>query len=167
MATLARDVMTPKPARCSPSTTLDVVAKLMVKHNCGEIPVVDGADQVIGVVTDRDIVCRVVAHGRNPSLHGRILHVFPRRDAAGRRLAQDVISTMEGHQIGVCRSWTMRVLRGHHRRPTRPVRERQGIALRVVTRQRISYVPLANPAFVSGGDIPAAFTLTATISLRI
>ena len=32
----------------------------MVQHDCGEIPVVDAAEQVVGVVTDRDIVCRVL-----------------------------------------------------------------------------------------------------------
>jgi CBS domain-containing protein len=40
----------------------------MVKHDCGEIPVVADRDKnvVIGVVTDRDIVCRTIAKGRNP-----------------------------------------------------------------------------------------------------
>jgi CBS domain-containing protein len=38
----------------------------MVENDCGEIPVTDGS-RLIGVVTDRDIVCRVVAKGKNPS----------------------------------------------------------------------------------------------------
>lgn len=66
MGKVARDVMTADPACCSPHTTLDQIAKMMVLHNCGEIPVVDVNDQPIGVVTDRDIVCRVVADGKNP-----------------------------------------------------------------------------------------------------
>src|SRR5437763_12975037 len=66
MAKLARDVMTPDPACCTPNTTLDEVAKLMAQNDCGEIPVVDVGDTVVGVVTDRDIVCRVVAEGKNP-----------------------------------------------------------------------------------------------------
>ncbi len=66
MAKLARDVMTPDPTCCTPTTTLDQVAKLMAQNDCGEIPVVDTADQLIGVITDRDIVCRVVAEGKNP-----------------------------------------------------------------------------------------------------
>lgn len=66
MATLARDLMTPNPACCTPRMTLDDVAKLMVHNNCGEIPVVDITDTPIGVVTDRDIVCRVIAEGKNP-----------------------------------------------------------------------------------------------------
>jgi CBS domain-containing protein len=41
---------------------------MMVEHDCGEIPVVRQGDggAIIGVVTDRDIVCRVVAAGKDP-----------------------------------------------------------------------------------------------------
>ena len=69
MAMLARDVMTPDPACCTPQTTLDEVARLMVVYRCGEIPVVDSWAQPVGVVTDRDIVCRVVAEGKNPAAY--------------------------------------------------------------------------------------------------
>jgi CBS domain-containing protein len=69
MAKLAQDVMTADPTRCSATTTLDEVAKLMRQFDCGEIPIVDTADRPIGVVTDRDIVCRVVAEGQNPVAH--------------------------------------------------------------------------------------------------
>ena len=62
----AREVMTAAPACCLPETTLDEVARLMVEHDCGEIPVIDRSDKVVGVITDRDIVCRVVAEGKNP-----------------------------------------------------------------------------------------------------
>ena len=48
--------MTPDPACCIANTSVDAIAKLMVHNNCGEIPIVDTADQLIGVVTDRDIV---------------------------------------------------------------------------------------------------------------
>ena len=61
--------MTADPACCKAVTTLDEVARLMVQNDCGEIPIVDFADQPIGVITDRDIVCRVVAQGMNPMAH--------------------------------------------------------------------------------------------------
>ena len=67
MSKLAKDVMTPEPQCCSPETTLNEVANLMVEADCGEIPVVDASNRLIGVVTDRDIVCRVVAKGKNPA----------------------------------------------------------------------------------------------------
>lgn len=92
--------MTADPARCTAHMTLDQVARLMVQHNCGEIPVVDVADKPIGVVTDRDIVCRIVAEGKNPLGHTaeecmtRPV-VTVREDA----LMEDVVVTMERHQI--------------------------------------------------------------------
>jgi CBS domain-containing protein len=64
--TRARDVMTPDPVCCAPHMTLDEVARLMLQFDCGEIPVIDASDHLVGVVTDRDIVCRVVAAGKNP-----------------------------------------------------------------------------------------------------
>lgn len=100
MARLARDVMTPEPACCTPETTLDAVAKLMVAKNCGEIPVIDRSNHPVGVVTDRDIVCRIVAEGKNPIGHtaAEIMShpVVTVREAAS---IDDVVSTMERHQI--------------------------------------------------------------------
>lgn len=60
-----RDVMIPSPASCTPTTSLVQVAKMMVDHRCGEIPVCEGS-RVVGVITDRDITCRAVALGRDP-----------------------------------------------------------------------------------------------------
>ena len=64
----ARDLMTSNPACCTTDTPLHEVAHMMVECDCGEIPVVQRLDMKtpIGVVTDRDIVCRAVAQGRNP-----------------------------------------------------------------------------------------------------
>jgi CBS domain-containing protein len=39
---------------------------MMTQYDCGQIPVLDVMDRPIGVVTDRDIVCRVIAEGHNP-----------------------------------------------------------------------------------------------------
>ncbi len=64
----ARELMTQHPAFCRPDAKLDEVARMMVQHDCGEIPVVESRESMrpIGVVTDRDIVCRSIAQGRNP-----------------------------------------------------------------------------------------------------
>src|SRR5919112_610028 len=60
--------MTPDPACCTPDTTLQRAAELMVENDCGEIPVIDNAASMkpVGVITDRDIVCRTVAKGLTP-----------------------------------------------------------------------------------------------------
>lgn len=63
-----KEIMTSDPACCTADTPLPEVARMMIDNDCGEIPVIDNqASKVpIGVVTDRDIVCRTVANGINP-----------------------------------------------------------------------------------------------------
>ena len=63
-----REIMTTNPACCTADASLEEVAKAMVEHDCGEIPIVRSSTDksLLGVVTDRDIVCRLVAQGRNP-----------------------------------------------------------------------------------------------------
>ena len=61
-----KDVMTPDPVCCRRDSSLQEVARKMVEHDCGEIPVVDEGGKAVGVVTDRDICCRTVAEGKNP-----------------------------------------------------------------------------------------------------
>ena len=63
-----KDIMTADPAVCTPDATLRRVAEMMVENDCGEIPVVEDLTNKlpVGVITDRDIVCRTVAKGINP-----------------------------------------------------------------------------------------------------
>ena len=61
-----KDVMTTDPACCNSDTALREVAQMMIDHDCGEIPVVESTKRPIGVITDRDIVCRTIAKGLNP-----------------------------------------------------------------------------------------------------
>lgn len=63
-----KDIMTADPACCISETALQEVAQMMVDHDCGEIPVVEDKETKlpIGVITDRDIVCRTLARGINP-----------------------------------------------------------------------------------------------------
>lgn len=60
-----KDIMTKNVAYINPASTVVEAAQLMQKHNVGSIPVCDQSG-VIGIVTDRDIVVRNVAHGNNP-----------------------------------------------------------------------------------------------------
>lgn len=64
---LVQDIMTKNPACCTPDARLQDVALLMVKHDCGQIPVLESELNLkpFGVVADRDIVCLVVAAGRD------------------------------------------------------------------------------------------------------
>jgi len=60
-----KDIMTKNVAYVNPMSTVADAARLMQKHNVGSIPVCD-QNGVVGIVTDRDIVVRNVAHGNNP-----------------------------------------------------------------------------------------------------
>ena len=60
MATKVRDAMTPGVQSVPPSENLPRAAALMRENDVGSIPVVDG-NQLVGIVTDRDIVARAVA----------------------------------------------------------------------------------------------------------
>jgi CBS domain-containing protein len=79
---------------------VDDIARMMVQNKCGEIPVIDTADHVIGVVTDRDIVCRVVAAGKNPI--GYTAETCMSRSVVTvdeETPLEVVVATMEQHQI--------------------------------------------------------------------
>src|SRR5213076_1028838 len=57
-----RDVMTPNPRTVSPNDTVQSAAQVMRAEDTGAVPVVEDG-RVLAVVTDRDIVVRVVAEG--------------------------------------------------------------------------------------------------------
>ncbi|MDQ6802674.1 MAG: CBS domain-containing protein [Acidobacteriota bacterium] len=61
-----RDVMTPNPASVSEKDSITRVAEIMKREDAGVVPVVDGR-KVIGMITDRDIVVRLIAEGKDPS----------------------------------------------------------------------------------------------------
>jgi CBS domain-containing protein len=61
-----RDVMTANPTSCQPSTTIVEAAKVMAQEDVGPVPIVEGG-RVVGLVTDRDLVVRVLAEGRDPN----------------------------------------------------------------------------------------------------
>jgi CBS domain-containing protein len=60
-----RELMTTEPTTVEPKATLGEAATLMKQEDCGSIPVVEGG-RLVGIVTDRDIVVRGVAAGKDP-----------------------------------------------------------------------------------------------------
>lgn len=84
-------VMTSRPAACSVETSIAAVAQLMMENDCGEIPVVDGDGHPVGVITDRDIVVRLVAAGRDTA-----------NSRASDAMSQPVRTVEEGDELGDC-----------------------------------------------------------------
>jgi CBS domain-containing protein len=65
MGTKVRDVMTTRPRAVTSDTPVTQVAELMEAEDVGSIPVLEG-EQLTAIVTDRDIVVRAVAKGKDP-----------------------------------------------------------------------------------------------------
>jgi CBS domain-containing protein len=60
-----RDVMTTDLVTVEPQTSVEVVARMMRDENIGAVLVTEG-DRLRGLVSDRDLVVRAVAAGRDP-----------------------------------------------------------------------------------------------------
>jgi CBS domain-containing protein len=65
MADFAREVMTPGVVAVRPDASLVEAAQLMRTQEIGDVVVADG-QEVVGVLTDRDIAIRAVAEGGDP-----------------------------------------------------------------------------------------------------
>ena len=63
MTTVA-DIMNPVPVSIDAASPVTAAARKMLEHHIGMLPVVHGGG-VVGIVTDRDLVLRVLAEGRN------------------------------------------------------------------------------------------------------
>lgn len=66
MAQQISDLMVSEVVTVEPGTNVVDAAKRMIQEKKGPLPVVEG-DRVVAMVTDRDIIARVVAEGRDPS----------------------------------------------------------------------------------------------------
>jgi CBS domain-containing protein len=60
-----REIMTTDVATATPETTLEDIATMMRDEDTGAIPVLDN-DALVGIITDRDIVIRCIAEGKDP-----------------------------------------------------------------------------------------------------
>jgi CBS domain-containing protein len=61
-----RDVMTPSPQTVRSDNSAAEAAKMMKDADAGMIPVLEDGGKLLGTITDRDIVMRIVAEGKDP-----------------------------------------------------------------------------------------------------
>jgi CBS domain-containing protein len=63
-----RDVMSTDPVCCLPTDTAQKVARILCDNNIGSLPVVTDQQsrELIGMITDRDLCCSVLADGLDP-----------------------------------------------------------------------------------------------------
>jgi|SRR3954447_10225939 len=97
----AKELMTANPACCTATTSLQDAARMMAKHDCGEIPVIERQDarRIIGVVTDRDIVVRGVAEGNCATMNVGAVMSSPAVTVNERDNLDEVVRVMETNRI--------------------------------------------------------------------
>ena len=62
-----REIMTSRVIRINPEESVAVAARTLARYNVGMLPVCGSDGRLYGVVTDRDLVTRCIAAGRNPA----------------------------------------------------------------------------------------------------
>ena len=99
MAKSIRDAMTEDPRSIGASASVVEAAQLMRKEHIGSLPVTDD-EQLVGMVTDRDITTRVVAESADPKttsvgdVYSRdLISVEPDKDL------DDALRLMARHQV--------------------------------------------------------------------
>jgi CBS domain-containing protein len=99
MATKVRDVMTAGPVCVTPDTPVSVVAEVMDADNIGAVPVVED-DRLTGMITDRDIVVRAIARGKDPrGMPVREIYSTDVVAVTPDDKLNDVVSIMAGQQL--------------------------------------------------------------------
>jgi CBS domain-containing protein len=87
MAKSVRDAMTENPRSIGASATVVEAARLMREQHIGSLPITDG-EQLVGLITDRDITTRVVAEAADIET-----------TSVGDVSSQDLISVEPDHEL--------------------------------------------------------------------
>jgi len=103
MAERISDVMTPNPQVLPESTTGREAAEAMRANDIGDVIMTDDNGKVAGILTDRDLVVRVIAEGRDP----RATRIG---DIASRNLASVAPDDAVGRAVQIMREKAVRRL---------------------------------------------------------
>jgi len=95
----ARDMMHPGAECISENDSLAAAAQKMRNLGVGSLPICGADDRLHGIITDRDIVVKCIAEGREPAQvrAGDLAHALFWVDAAAD--VNEVLREMENHQI--------------------------------------------------------------------
>ena len=97
--TTVRDIMTANADHVDGSTTVLEVAKKLAAEDYGSLPICDG-DKLQGMITDRDIVVKVLAAGKDPAsttvselIQGEVVTI------GADDSVEEAMQTMSKHQV--------------------------------------------------------------------
>ena len=95
-----QDVMMGTPATCNSGTNLGAAIEILWNRNCGILPVVNAENQVVGIVTDRDLCIALGTRNRLPGeitvaevVSGKVFSCKPGDDI------QTALATMAQEQV--------------------------------------------------------------------
>jgi CBS domain-containing protein len=111
-----RNIMSRRPTLIDPSMTIAVAARRMRDDDLGCL-LIGRDDQVLGIVTDRDLVVRALASGTNPA-----------RETVGAVMSSEVLSCFEDQPVA-----TVAKLMAEHGMRRLPVLDRWGRVTGVVS----------------------------------
>jgi CBS domain-containing protein len=97
----AREIMTPGAEWVTSDVLVSEAARKMSKDDFGALPVCDGDGRLQGVVTDRDLVVKVIAAGRDPQ-STRVGEITDRPEVVtigADDSAEEAIRTMKDHGV--------------------------------------------------------------------
>lgn len=88
-----REAMTANPVCCVPTDTAQKVAQMLSDQNVGSMPVVadEQSRQLVGMITDRDICCSIVANGLDP-----------RKTSIEKFISAQIITCRDGENLDKC-----------------------------------------------------------------
>lgn len=95
-----REIMTTRAIRVGPEEPAAVAARMLARYNIGALPVCREDGAICGMITDRDIVLRCVAGGRDPEKIP-VRHVMTRKIVTvhGDMEVQDAAERMAREQV--------------------------------------------------------------------
>jgi len=92
--------MTYNPISVSPETTVVEIARLMSQYGIGSVLVVDNNGRLVGIITSRDIVNKVVAKALDPkNVKAKDIMSSPVIFASPNTLVKDLAKLMSKHNI--------------------------------------------------------------------
>ena len=96
----AREIMHNDVAVVGADESLVAAAQKMRDLHVGALPVLDGNEELLGIITDRDIVVRCVAEGHDPlaTIAQELVHTEPIWVYADSDIV-DVLDTMEQNKV--------------------------------------------------------------------
>jgi CBS domain-containing protein len=88
-----REAMTPNPVCCVPTDTAQKAAQVLCDNHIGSVPVVTDQQsrQLVGIITDRDLCCAIVADGLDP-----------KTTVIARYISTDLITCRDGENLDKC-----------------------------------------------------------------